>query len=160
MRRYSAALMILVCLSCPVFADDVFPSEGLSHIFPAGSPNTIAGQHFIGKSYIAPVSVQQVGIYNVTFEPGCYNEWHTHFADKGGGQILIAISGRGYYQEEGKPAQEMKPGDVVNIPANVKHWHGAAKDSWFQHLAVEVPGEGTRTEWFGFLEPEKYSELK
>ena len=100
-------------------------------------------------------STKQVGIFNVTFEPGSYNEWHIHHAEKGGGQILIAISGRGYYQEDGKEAQELKPGDVVNIPANVKHWHGAAKDSWFQHIA-----ENTKTTWHGFLPAEEYAKLK
>ena len=133
---------------------------GLSKIIPVGTYNTIAGEHFTGKSFLYPLSTQQVGVFNVTFEPGCYNEWHTHFASEGGGQILIAISGRGWYQEEGKPAQELKPGDVVNIPANVKHWHGAAKDSWFQHVALEVPGKDTHTEWHGFLSPDEYEKLK
>ena len=132
----------------------------LSKIIPVGTPNTIAGEHFTGKSFLHPLSLQQVGIFNVTFEPGSYNEWHIHHAEKGGGQILIAISGRGWYQEEGKVAQELKPGDVVNIPANVKHWHGAAKDSWFQHIALEVPGEGTSTTWHGFLPAEEYAKLK
>ena len=133
---------------------------GLSKIIPVGTYNNRAGEHFTGKSFLYPLSTQQVGIFNVTFEPGSYNEWHTHFASEGGGQILIAISGRGYYQEEGKPAQELKPGDVVNIPANVKHWHGAAKDSWFQHVALEVPGKDTHTEWYGFLSPNEYAKLK
>ncbi|MBR0203912.1 MAG: alpha/beta hydrolase [Synergistaceae bacterium] len=138
---------------------DILP-DGLSKIIPVGTPNNIAGEHFTGKSFLAPLSLKQVGIFNVTFEPGSYNEWHIHHASKGGGQILIAISGRGYYQEEGKEAQELKPGDVVNIPANIKHWHGAAKDSWFQHLAVEVPGEDTSTTWHGFLPAEEYAKLK
>ena len=133
---------------------------GLSKIIPVGTYNTRAGEHFTGKSFLYPLSTQQVGVFNVTFEPGCYNEWHTHFASEGGGQILIAISGRGWYQEEGKPAQELNPGDVVNIPANVKHWHGAAKDSWFQHVALEVPGKDTHTEWHGFLSHDKYEKLK
>ncbi|MBQ3447850.1 MAG: alpha/beta fold hydrolase [Synergistaceae bacterium] len=132
---------------------------GLSTIIPAGTPNTIAGEHFTGRSFLHPLSTQQVGVFNVTFEAGSYNEWHIHHAAKGGGQILIAISGRGWYQEEGKPAQELKPGSVVNIPANVKHWHGAAKDSWFQHIALEVPGEETRTTWHGFLPAEEYKKL-
>ena len=133
---------------------------GLSKIIPVGNPNTIAGEHFTGKSFLYPLSTEQAGAFNVTFEPGSYNEWHIHHAEKGGGQILIAISGRGWYQEDGKPAQELKPGDTVNIPANVKHWHGAAKDSWFQHIALEVPGEGTSTEWLGFLPAEEYKKLK
>ena len=119
-------------------------------VFPVGKPNTAYAKYFIGRSFLAPVSTQQVGVFAVTFEPGCRNNWHIHHATKGGGQILICTAGEGYYQEWGKPAVRMKPGDTVNIPAGVKHWHGAAPDSWFQHLAVEVPGEGGRTEW---LEP-------
>ena len=160
MRKFVTALVVLLCLVCSASADQDIPAEGLSKIIPVGTPNTIAGEHFTGRSFLHPLSLQQVGIFNVTFEPGSYNEWHTHFASKGGGQILIAIAGRGYYQEEGKPAQELKPGDVVNIPANVKHWHGAAPDSWFQHIALEVPGEDTHTEWFGFLAAEDYAKLK
>ncbi|MBQ7560278.1 MAG: alpha/beta hydrolase [Synergistaceae bacterium] len=137
-----------------------FLPDGMSKIIPVGILNNIAGEHFTGKSFLFPVSTQQAGVFNVTFEPGSYNEWHIHHAEKGGGQILIAISGRGWYQEEGKPAQELMPGDVVNIPANIKHWHGAAKDSWFQHVAIEVPGEDTKTTWHGFLSPEEYSKLK
>ncbi len=115
--------------------------------FPLGNPNDAYAQFFDGQSYLAMLSKEQVIIANVTFEPGCRNHWHIHHAEKGGGQILICVAGRGYYQEWGKPARELKPGDVVNIPANVKHWHGAAEDSWFQHLAVEVAGEKTSTEW-------------
>ena len=155
-----ASVLVLSLLTCVSFAgQEEFPGS-LSDIFPAGIPNNIAGEHFTGRSFLAPLSTQQVGIFNVTFEPGSYNEWHIHHAEKGGGQILIAISGRGWYQEEGKPAVEMKPGDVINIPANVKHWHGAAKDSWFQHIAVEVPGEGTGTTWHGFLPADEYAALK
>ena len=129
-------------------------------IFPLGNPNTAYAQYFDGQSYLAPVSTEQVGIFNVTFEPGCRNHWHIHHAKEGGGQILIAVAGRGWYQEWGKLAKELKPGDVVNIPANVKHWHGAAKDSWFQHLAVEVGGEGTSNEWCEAVDPEEYAKLK
>ena len=107
-------------------------------LFPIGAPNDGFKQYFIGQSYLAPVSREQVGIFNVTFEPGCRNNWHVHHADKGGGQILICVGGRGYYQEWGKPAVEMKPGDCINIPAGVKHWHGAAPDSWFSHLAIDT----------------------
>ena len=116
-------------------------------VFPIGAPNDAFAKYFIGQSYLAPLSTQQVGIYNVTFEPGCRNNWHIHHAKNGGGQILICVAGRGYYQEWGKPAQELRPGDVVNIPVGVKHWHGAAPDSWFSHLAVEVPGDETSNEW-------------
>lgn len=121
-----------------------------SMIFPIGQPNDAYAQYFIGQSYLAPISTEQTGIYNVTFEPGCRNNWHIHHAKEGGGQILICVSGRGYYQEWGKRAQELRPGDVVNIPVGVKHWHGATPDSWFSHLAVEVPGKETANQW---LEP-------
>ena len=99
------------------------------------------------QKFLAPVSASQIGIHNVTFEPGCQNNWHIHHAKSGGGQILICVGGRGWYQEWGKEPVAMKPGDCVNIPASVKHWHGAAEDSWFSHLAIEVPGEETSTEW-------------
>ena len=120
-------------------------AENLS-VFPAGKPNDAYAEYFTGQSYLAMLSTEQVVIGNVTFEPGCRNHWHIHHADKGGGQILLVTAGRGYYQEWGKEARELKPGDAVAIPAGVKHWHGAAPDSWFQHLAVEVPGEHCRNE--------------
>jgi 4-carboxymuconolactone decarboxylase len=115
--------------------------------FPIGNPNDAYAQYFEGQSYLAPVSTEQIPIYNVTFEPGCKNHWHIHHAESGGGQMLICVGGRGFYQEEGKKPVEMTPGTVINIPANVKHWHGAADDSWFSHLAVEIPGENSSTEW-------------
>lgn len=129
-------------------------------LFPIGAPNDGFAQYFIGQSYIAPVSGEQVGIFNVTFEPGCRNNWHIHHADKGGGQILICVGGRGYYQEWGKDAVEMKPGDCINIPVGVKHWHGAAPDSWFSHLAVEVPGENGSNEWLEPVDDTQYGSLK
>lgn len=128
-------------------------------IFPIGEPNKVFAKHFIGNSYLAPISTKQIPFVNVTFEPGCRNNWHTHKADKGGGQMLVGVAGRGWYQEEGKPAVEILPGTVINIPANVKHWHGAAKDSWFAHLAFEVPGEQTSTEWFGPVTDAEYNKL-
>ncbi|MDE5768572.1 MAG: carboxymuconolactone decarboxylase family protein [Oscillospiraceae bacterium] len=131
-----------------------------SMIFPIGQPNDGFAQYFIGQSYLAPVSVEQVGIFNVTFEPGCRNNWHIHHASKGGGQILICIAGRGWYQEWGKEPQELHAGDIVNILPDVKHWHGAALDSWFSHLAVEVPGENGTTEWCEFVSDEEYNKLK
>jgi 4-carboxymuconolactone decarboxylase len=129
-------------------------------VFPMGPTNDEYAKYFVGQSYLNPLSTEQVYIGNVTFEPGCRNNWHIHHATKGGGQILIVTAGRGYYQEWGKPARELKPGDVVNIPAEVKHWHGAAPDSWFQHLAVEVPGEGKSNEWLEPVSDEDYSKLK
>lgn len=129
-------------------------------LFPIGQPNDGFAQYFKGQSYLAPISTEQVGIFNVTFEPACRNNWHVHKADKGGGQILICAGGRGYYQEWGKPAVEMKAGDCINIPAGVKHWHGAAPDSWFSHLAIEVPGENGSTEWLEPVDEEQYGGLK
>ena len=134
-----------------VWAEDDAADAKTKHanemVFPIGAPNDAFAKYFIGQSYLAPLSTQQVGIYNVTFEPGCRSNWHIHHAKSGGGQILVCVAGRGYYQEWGKPAQELRPGDVVNIPVGVKHWHGAAPDSWFSHLAVEVPGDETSNEW-------------
>lgn len=139
-----------------VAENDAKSEHANSMIFPLGQPNDAYAQYFIGNSYLAPISTEQVGIYNVTFEPGCRNHWHIHHAKNGGGQILICVSGRGLYQEWGKRAQELLPGDVVNIPAGVKHWHGAVPYSWFSHLAVEVPGEETSTEWLEPVEEIEY----
>lgn len=129
-------------------------------VFPIGKPNDAFAQYFVGQSYLAPISTQQVGVFNVTFEPGCRNNWHVHHAIQGGGQILICVAGRGYYQEWGKAATEMNPGDCVNIPTGVKHWHGAAPDSWFSHLAIEVPGENSSNEWLEAVSDEQYGMLK
>ena len=126
--------------------------------FPIGEENPY-GQFFVGRSYLAPVSTEQVPVYNVTFEPGCRNNWHIHHADQGGGQMLLCVGGRGWYQEWGKAPVEMTPGTVINIPANVKHWHGAAADSWFSHLAVEVEGENGSTEWLEPVAAEDYEAL-
>ena len=128
-------------------------------IFPRGGENTAFGRYFVGKSYLNMLSTEQVPIGNVTFEPGCRNNWHIHRAARGGGQILLVTAGRGWYQEWGKPARALRAGDVVNIPANVKHWHGAARDSWFAHLAVEVPGEETANEWLEPVSDADYSQL-
>ena len=127
--------------------------------FPVGEPNTVFAQYFIGQSYLAPLSTEQVPVFNVTFEPRCRNNWHIHHAKTGGGQMLICVGGRGWYQEWGKPARALKPGDVVNIPEGVKHWHGAAADSWFGHLAIEVPGEEGKTEWCESVSDEEYDKL-
>ena len=127
--------------------------------FPIGAPNDAYAQYFSGQSYLAPLSNQQVTFFNVTFEPGCRNNWHIHHAKSGGGQILICVGGRGYYQEWGKDAVEMTPGSVVNIPAEVKHWHGAAPDSWFSHIAIEVSGEETSSEWCEPVSDKEYGKL-
>lgn len=129
-------------------------------MFPIGQPNDAYAKYFVGQSYLAPVSTQQVAIYNVTFEPSCRNNWHIHHAKSGGGQMLICVGGQGWYQEYGKPAVKLLPGTVVNIPANVKHWHGAAADSWMSHLAIEVAGEETSNEWCEPVTDAEYGKLK
>lgn len=126
-------------------------------VFPMGEKNEAFAQYFVGQSYLNMLSTERVTIGNVTFEPGCRNNWHIHHK---GGQILLCTAGRGYYQEWGKEAQELHPGDVVNIPPEVKHWHGAAKDSWFAYLAVEVPAEGASNEWLEVVNEEDYEKLK
>lgn len=141
-------------------ARDAKAKHAAEMVFPIGAPNDGFRQYFIGQSYLAPLSTQQVGIFNVTFEPGCRNNWHIHKASKGGGQILVCVAGRGYYQEWGKEAVELHPGDVVNIPVGVKHWHGAAPDSWFSHLAVEVPGENGSNEWLEAVDDDSYGKLR
>ena len=134
------------------------------NVFGLGQPNTAYAQYFTGHSYLNPLTKAgecPVFLANVTFAPGCRNNWHIHHAKSGGGQILICTAGEGWYQEEGKEAVSLTPGMVITIPANVKHWHGAKKDSWFSHIAVEVPGEATSNEWcepvddaaYGALEP-------
>ncbi len=129
--------------------------------FGMGEPNVSYAKYFIGQSYLKPLTdpKETVFIANVTFEPGCRNNWHIHHADKGGGQLLICVDGEGWYQEEGKPAQSLKPGDVVTIPPEVKHWHGAKKDCWFSHLAVEVPGENNSNEWCESVTDQEYQQL-
>lgn len=129
-------------------------------IFPMGEENKAYAQYFVGESYLNMLSTKQVVIGNVTFEPGCRNNWHIHHAKSGGGQILLITAGTGYYQEWGKEPVKLHPGDVVNIPPEVKHWHGAAPDSWFSHLAIEVPGEETSNEWCEKVSDEEYSKLK
>ena len=128
--------------------------------FPFGEPNTAYAQYFIGNSYLAPVSSEQVPIANELLSLAAVITWHIHKATKGGGQMLIGVAGRGWYQEEGKPAIEILPGTVIHIPANVKHWHGAAADSWFAHLAFEVPGEKTSNEWLEPVTDEEYDKLE
>lgn len=129
-------------------------------IFPIGEPNTAYAKYFIGNSYLARISTEQLNVANVTFEPGCRNNWHIHHATKGGGQMLIGVAGRGWYQEEGKEAVPILPGTVIHIPAGVKHWHGAQADSWFAHLAFELQGENTSNEWLEPVSDEVYGGLK
>ena len=133
------------------------------NVFGLGNANTAYAQYFIGNSYLNPLTEPgkcPVFLANVTFEPGCRNNWHIHKAQKGGGQLLLCTEGRGWYQEWGKEARELHPGDAVEIPAGVKHWHGAAKDSWFSHLAVELPGEDASNEWLEAVNDETYNALK
>ena len=144
-----------------VYADE---SETEEHggMFGMGEPNVNYAQYFIGNSYLKPLTDPKstnVFLANVTFEPRCRNNWHIHHATSGGGQILICVDGEGWYQEEGKEAQSLKAGDIVTIPANVKHWHGAKKNSWFSHIAVEVPGENTSNEWCEKVTDEEYDKL-
>lgn len=143
-----------------VYADDIAAEEH-GGLFGQGEENTAYAKYFIGKSYLKPLTdpSKTVFVANVTFEPGCRNNWHVHHAKQGGGQLLICVDGEGWYQEEGKSAQSLRPGDVVTIPAEVKHWHGAKKDRWFSHLAVELPGEETSNEWLEAVDDEAYSAL-
>ncbi len=128
--------------------------------FGLGKPNIDYAKYFIGNSYLNPLAkTDNMFIANVTFEPACRNNWHIHHATKDGGQILICVDGSGWYQEEGKEAVSLEPGDVITIPANVKHWHGAKKDSWFSHIAIEVPGENTSNEWCEPVSNEEYNKL-
>ena len=141
-----------------VYKDDDGADGGL---FGLGAPNDAYAQYFSGRSYLKPLTdpAQTVFMANVTFEPGCHNNWHVHKASQGGGQVLLCCGGRGWYQEWGQPARELHPGDAVTIPANVKHWHGAARDSWFSHMAVEVPGENTANEWLEPVDQAEYDRL-
>lgn len=130
--------------------------------FGKGNANTAFAQYFIGNSFLNPLTEPQKAnlfLANVTFEPGCRNNWHIHHASKGGGQILICTAGEGWYQEEGKKAVSLSEGTVIAIPPEVKHWHGAKKDSWFSHIAVEVPGESTSNEWCEPVSSEEYDKL-
>jgi quercetin dioxygenase-like cupin family protein/alkylhydroperoxidase/carboxymuconolactone decarboxylase family protein YurZ len=136
--------------------DEQAKPHGLSTIFPMGEPNDTYAQYFVGHSWLAPLGDPQLGAANVTFEPSCRNNWHVHHK---GGQVLICVAGRGWYQEWDKPAQELRPGDVVSIPPEVKHWHGAARDSWFQHIALAVPAEGASAEWLEPVSDEDYAQL-
>ena len=127
--------------------------------FPIGEPNTAYAQYFTGNSYLAEVAAAPLPVHNVTFEPSCRNNWHIHHAASGGGQLLICVGGRGWYQEVGKQAVPMTPSTVITIPANAKHWHGAASDSWFSHLAILIPGEQTSNEWCEKVSNEEYGKL-
>lgn len=131
--------------------------------FGTGNTNDAFAKYFVGNSFLNPLTNPKktaVFLANVTFEPGCRNNWHIHHAKTGGGQLLICTAGEGWYQEEGKDAVELKEGSVITIPPEVKHWHGAKKDSWFSHIAVEVPGEETSNEWCEEVSDEEYNKLE
>lgn len=131
------------------------------NLFGNGAPNDAYARYFVGQSFLNPLTDPQCGLFlaNVTFEPGCRNNWHIHHASKGGGQILICTAGEGWYQEEGKPAVSLTPGSVITISPEVKHWHGAKADSWFSHIAIEVPGENCSNEWCEPVSDEDYAKL-
>ena len=132
------------------------------NVFGQGEPNVSFAKYFIGNSYLNPLTKKEessLSLTNVTFEPGCRNNWHIHHATKDGGQILICTAGFGWYQEEGNDAISLEPGTVIVIPANVKHWHGGKKDSWFSHIALEVPGENTSNEWLEEVSDKEYNKL-
>lgn len=131
------------------------------NIFGKGEENTAFAKYFIGKSFLNPLTDPKCGLFltNVTFEPGCRNNWHIHHADEGGGQLLICTAGEGWYQEDGKAPVSLEPGSVIVIPPEVKHWHGAKKDSWFSHIAVEMPGKNCSNEWCEPVSDEKYNAL-
>lgn len=145
-------------VAAEVYRDDPGVSGG---IFGLGQPNNSYARYFTGKSYLNPLTNPEETIFlaNVTFEPGCRNNWHIHRASGGGGQILICVAGSGWYQEDGKPARSLGPGDVIVIPPNVKHWHGAKADTWFSHIALEVPGTDTSSEWCEPVADEAYQAL-
>ena len=132
------------------------------NVFRTGKPNDAFARYFVGKSFLNPLTDPATGIFlaNVTFEPGCRNNWHIHHATKGGGQLLVCTAGEGWYQEEGKAAVSLTPGTVITIPANVKHWHGTKADSWFSHIAVEVPGEDCSNEWCEPVSDAEYQQLQ
>jgi len=146
-------------LAKEVYADEADGTNSHEVLFGRGEPNTAFAKYFVGQSYLQPVvnptKDVPLQIANVTFEPRCRNNWHIHSKE----QILLVVDGRGWYQEEGKPAQALYPGDVVVIKPNVKHWHGAAADSWFSHLSV-MPDVNGKTEWLEEVSDEAYNQLK
>ena len=134
----------------------------VQNVFGTGAPNDAYTQYFVGHSFLNPLTDPKCGVFlaNVTFESGCRNNWHIHHASKGGGQILVCTAGEGWYQEDGKPAVSLTSGSVITIPPEVKHWHGAKADSWFSHIAIEVPGEDYRNEWCEPVTDEEYRKLQ
>lgn len=133
-----------------------------ANVFGTGAPNDAYAQYFVGQSFVQPLTARGeagVNVSNVTFEPGCRNNWHIHRASRGGGQILLCTAGQGWFQCEGHDPVSMTPGTTIVVPADVKHWHGATVDSWFSHIALEVPGEDTSNEWLEPVDEEYYRSL-
>lgn len=145
-----------------VYAGEASEAEGHGGFFGLGEKNEAFAPYFIGQSYLKQLTDNDayLPIHNVTFEPGCRNNWHVHHALQGGGQVLICIEGEGWYQREGEPAQSLEPGDIVEIPAGVKHWHGAKAGCWFSHLAFEYPGEDCHNEWLEPVDDDAYNALE
>ena len=140
--------------------EELFNKE---NVFGKGEANTAYAQYFQGESYLNPLTDPEecsIFIANVTFEPGCRNNWHIHHAKNGGGQVLICTAGEGWYQEESKESVSLTPGTVIVIPSGIKHWHGAKKDSWFSHIAFELPGEECRNEWCEAVDDAQYDQLE
>ena len=130
------------------------------NVFGLDNPNDAFAQYFIGQSYLNPLTdLNETSLFlaNVTFEPGCRNNWHIHH---GAGQILLCTAGRGYYQEWGKPAQELNVGDTVYIAPEIKHWHGAAPESYFVHIAESIPNKNASNQWLEAVDEEEYLKLK
>lgn len=136
--------------------ESIMKANEFKQLFPLGEKNDAYAAYFTGQSYLQSLSAGDVSASNVTFEPGCRNNWHIHRVAR---QLLLCTAGEGWYQEEGKPAQRLRPGDVVDIPVDVKHWHGAARNSWFSHVAITVPLEGSTTEWFEAVTDAEYNNL-
>lgn len=132
---------------------------GFDSLFPLGDTNDAFAEYFVGQSFLAPLASLGMRISNVTFEPGCRNNWHIHQASSGGGQILLAVAGSGWFQAEGQAPVSLVPGTVVEVPAGQKHWHGAKADSWFSHVAIAVPGENTSNQWLEPVTDEEYDAL-
>lgn len=137
-----------------VYADEKINAS--DSLFGLGEENTAFEKYFVGKSYLKPLNIEGVVVYNVTFEPKCRNNWHIHHK---GGQILLCTDGEGWYQEWEKPARKLVPGDVVYIAPEVKHWHGAGADEWFTHIAIEIPADGANNEWLEVVEDDEYEKL-
>lgn len=137
-----------------VYADEKINAS--DSLFGLGEENTAFEKYFVGKSYLKPLNIEGVGVYNLTFEPKCRNNWHIHHK---GGQILLCTDGEGWYQEWEKPARKLVPGDVVYIAPEVKHWHGAGADEWFTHIAIEILADGANNEWLEVVEDDEYEKL-